>query len=683
MKKALTAAENECCQLQVTTTRLVVGVIGHVDHGKTALVRALTGQDTDRLAEEKRRGISITLGFASLQLGSDTHIDLIDMPGHERFVRTMVSGATGMDAVLLVVAANEGIKPQTVEHVHIASLLGVRRAVVAISKTDLVSPEQAARTAEEAVRLLTRCGLESSRDIPPAVFTSTLQGKGIEDLRQALKHRAANQRPRPADGMAFLPIDRAFNIVGHGPVVTGTLRGAAITTANTLELLPLRRTVRVRAVQIHGAHVATAMPGQRVALNLRDVEISELERGMVLAAPDTLALSSRLTIAIRAVEASPPLQNGIRLRGLFGTCELEARLRLLDRDVLEAGQAGFAQLHCETPVALPAGEHGVLRLLSPPQTVAGGRILEYGARRERRNCPRILQRLEDLRTLPPIALLAAELRRAGQAGTTLRHLSQLSALATPVIVERLRTLPVVVTRTGVVVGKVELDGLIARIPSLLAAHPIGLSREKLLSALSGTSQLRNAPSTCRLQRPSPAALDQALGRLRIDGIISERGGLLSIPRPDEDRARVRSDADRVSEIAENLRLAGLTPPDPKPIVVDPRSKRAVERLLREGIIVRAVDRAKGREIFFHRDAVQAAQHRLAPLLECPPGLLVTEVGAALGISRKYSLPLLDHLDTIHFTRRIKDRRMRAMPPGLRGSIIRTRLPHDETAQEHL
>ena len=648
----------------IATTRLVLGVIGHVDHGKTALVRALTGQDTDRLAEEKRRGISIALGFATLQVGSDTNIDLIDMPGHERFVRTMVSGATGMDAVLLVVAANEGIKPQTVEHVHIASLLGVRRAVVAISKTDLVSPEQAARVADEAVRLLARCGMECAE----FVLTSTLQGKGIEELRQVLKHLAASQRPHPADGVAFLPIDRAFNIVGHGPVVTGTLRGAAITTADRLELWPLRRTVRVRAVQVHGAHVATAMPGQRVALNLRDVEIGELERGMVLAAPDSLVPSDWLTIAIRAVEGSPPLKNAMRLRALFGTCELEARLRLLDRNVLEAGQTAFAQLHCGRPVALPAGEHAVLRLLSPPQTVAGGKILESGTRRERRNCPRILQRLEDLRVLPPIAMFAAELRRAGQAGTTLRHLSQLSALATPVIAERLRTLPVMVTRSGLVVGKVELDNLLARIPSLLAPYSTGLSREKLLSALPETS---------------PAVLDLALERLRMGGLISERGGRLLIPRPDEDRACALSETDCASEIAENLRRAGLTPPDPAAIVTDPRSKRAVERLLREGVVVRAVDRAKGREILFHRDAVQAAQHRLAPLLECPPGLLVTEIGAALGISRKYSMPLLDHLDTIRFTCRIKDRRIRAVPASPRSSIARTRLPDHETAQKHL
>jgi selenocysteine-specific elongation factor len=624
--------------------RLVIGVIGHVDHGKTALVRALTGEDTDRLAEEKRRGISIALGFAHLSVrsdtGTDTAIDLIDMPGHERFVRTMISGATGIDAVMLVLAANEGIKPQTIEHVNIAGLLGLRRAVISISKTDLVAPEEARRVADDAVRLLVRSGLEP---LPP-VMTSALQERGIEELGRTLGALAANQPARAADGSAFLPIDRAFGIAGHGPVVTGTLRGAAVSVGDTMELLPSRRTVRVRSVQVHGAWVETALPGQRVALNLRDIEIAELQRGMAVAAPDTLELANWLTISIRAVEGAPPLKNGMALRALLGTGEFDARLRLLDRDVLEAGQSGFAQLHFAEQVAMPAREHVVLRLLSPSQTVAGGKVLETGTRRRRRKCPEILQRLEDLRTLPPAAMIAAEVKLEGAAGTTLRHLSRISALATPRIVELLGTLPVAVTRSGLVVWQAHMDYLLSRIPSLLAPHAVGLARDKLLSALSGTGA---------------AVLEEALLRLRARGAISERGSQLLVPRPQEDRTRARNESDRGLQIAEILRRGGLTPPSPSAIVTDPQSKRAVDRLLRAGIVVRAVDRAKGKEILFHQDAVEDARRRLAPLLERPPGLLVTEVGEALGISRKFSMPLLDHLDTIRFTRRIQDRRVRA------------------------
>ncbi|MDB5970383.1 MAG: selB [Hydrocarboniphaga sp.] len=617
----------------------MLGVIGHVDHGKTTLVRALTGEDTDRLPEEKQRGISIALGFAQMQLEPDIVIDLIDMPGHERFVRTMISGATGIDAVLLVVAANEGIKPQTIEHIDIAGLLGLRRAVVAISKTDLVVPEQARQVADEALQLLTRAGLDA---LPP-VMTAALQDHGIDDLRRALKTCAARQLPRAAGGLAFLPIDRAFSITGHGPVVTATLRGAAVAAGDTLELWPLRRKVRVRAVQVHGAQVATASPGQRVALNLRDIETSDLHRGMALAAPDSLDLSDWLTISVRAVAGAPPLKNGARLQALLGTAEINIRLRLLDREVLEAGQTGFAQLHCAEAVALPVGEHLVLRLASPPQTVVGGRILETGMRRLRRHSPPILQRLEDLHALPTPEKIGAEVRHAGPAGTTLRQLSQLCALAMPRVTELLQTLPVVVTRSGLVVAKLDMDKLLSRIPSLLAPHKAGLSRAKLLSALPGTGA---------------AVLDAALGRLLGHGLIIERGSGLMIPRPDEDRAQARNEAELASRIAETLRSAGLAPPNPNTLVTDVTSKRAVDRLLSAAVLVRAVDRAKDKEILFHRDAIEDARRLLTPLLE-PPGLRVSEIAAALGISRKYCIPLLDHLDNIRFTQRVDDRRVHA------------------------
>jgi selenocysteine-specific elongation factor len=323
----------------------------------------------------------------------------------------------------------------------------------------------------------------------------------------------------------------------------------------------------------------------------------------------------------------------------------------LDRDVLAPGQSGFAQLNCSELVALPVREHVVLRGAAPLQTIAGGRVLETGTRRYRRNSSPTLQRLEELRDLSPAAVIGAEVLRQGPAGMTLQQLSQLSALAAPRIAELLEALPVAVTRSGVVVPNTELDNLVARIPALLAPHATGLSHEKLLSALPGTGAL---------------VLAEALARLRAKGLVTERGSQLLVPKPHEDRARVHDEAELAIRIAETLRRGGLTPPNPGAIVTDRQSKRAVDRLLREGVIVRAVERAKGREILFHRDAVQEAQRRLAPLLERAPGLLVTEVGEVLGISRKYSMPLLNHLDIIQFTCRVDDRRILAAPATRRG-----------------
>jgi selenocysteine-specific elongation factor len=241
-------------------------------------------------------------------------------------------------------------------------------------------------------------------------------------------------------------------------------------------------------------------------------------------------------------------------------------------------------------------------------------------------------------------MIAAEVYRKGPAGTTLRHLSQLAALAPQRIAELLRTSPVVVTRAGIVVRKADMDNLLARIPALLAPHASGLSRDALRSAQPGTGS---------------AVLDEALEQLLGRGTIGERNGQLFVPRPEEDKAEARYETELAMRIAEMLRHAGLTPPNPGAIVTSSHAKRAVDRLLREGVVVRAVDRAKGREMLFHHEAIEDARRRLAPLLEGDSGLLVTEIGAALGISRKYSMPLLDHLDTIRFTRRINDRRIRA------------------------
>jgi selenocysteine-specific elongation factor len=363
---------------------------------------------------------------------------------------------------------------------------------------------------------------------------------------------------------------------------------------------------------------------------------------MALVAQGALAPSEWLTISVRALESAPPLRNGRQLRALVGAAEIDARLRLLDRDVLQPGEEGLAQLRLDEPTPAPAREHLILRLASPAQTVAGGRVLEPEARRERRNSPPILQRLWDLRDLPPPALVAAEVARAGATGTTVRRLSRLSALAEPRVLELLPAETVVVTRSGLVVPKPVMERLLAEIPAHLGAHPEGLAPDKLMAALLGTSAV---------------VLDAAIGRLLARGVIRRHGGQLVVPRPDEELARARDEGELAARLAEILRRGGLAPPDPKELVADLTSKRAVDRLVRNGVAVRAVDRAKGKEILFHREAIEEAQRRLEPLLN-PPGLLVTEIGAALGVSRKYSLPLLDHLDTIRFTRRMGDRRVR-------------------------
>lgn len=614
-----------------------MGVIGHVDHGKTALVRALTGFETDRLAEERRRGISIALGFAHLPAGGAV-IDLIDMPGHERFVRTMIAGATGIAAVLLVVAANEGIKPQTIEHAEVAALLGVRAAIIAISKCDLVPPEQTASVGTAAAALAAGLGLAAS----PPVSVSVVSGAGIPALKRALAELAA-RTPRPADrGVCYLPIDRAFTIAGHGTVVTGTLRWGAIAVGDEVELAPTGRRVRVRGVQVRGAGVQTAEPGQRVAVNLRAVDTAAARPGLALAAPGLLVPSAWLMLELRAAPSAPaPLAGATKLRLLFGTSEADATLRLLDRAELPAGEVCIAQLRCAPRVAVPVGEHVVLRLASPPRVVAGGRVLDAGGQRLRRADPAVLAWAEKLARATPEDIVAAALIRAGARGAPPIALARLAGVSLPRTEAALRRTPSVIAG-GIAVALPALAGaqgdILRVLEQTMPAQPQGIARD----------QLRAALRSCGSE-----VLDMALARLAATGRI-ERASRIRLIRAEQEQARKFGEDALAAGLAETFRRAGLSPPTEKP--PDVATRRALDRLVREGVLVRAPDRVQKREILFHQEAIDDARRRLRPLLENGPGLLVGDAGAALGISRKYSVPLLEHLDAIQFTRRVGDRR---------------------------
>ena len=626
--------------------RLLLGVIGHVDHGKTALVRALTGTDTDRLPEERRRGISIALGFAHLRLGND-EIDIIDMPGHERFVRTMVSGATGIDAVLLAVAANEGVKPQTVEHVDIAALLGITRALLVLTKTDLVSAEEAAAAAETLAGFAAKAGL---RPVAPPILTSALAGTGLDTVRAVLATAVADDVDRADAGFAYLPVDRAFSIAGHGTVVTGTLRRGRLRSDSEIEIVPqgprgIGR-VRIRALQVHGRAVTSAAPGQRVAVNLRGVEAADVPRGVALAEPGLLTPADWLSVQLAAVAGAPPLRTGMTLQLLFGTEEVAARLRLLDRETLEPGQIALAQLHAVRPVMLPARERFILRVASPAATVAGGQVLDPAARRLRRHASRINVHLQALADASGDMILSRAIESAGGAGLTLRQLARLAGLSPARTAEALPRLDIVRTRGDTLVGRAVFDTLLAALPRLLAARaaesPAGLSRERLAALVPAAA---------------PALLDEAASRLVADGTLRQEGGLIRVSRPDRERAEAQRDARLAERLEEAIRRGGLTPPDAPD---DEHGKRMLDRLVRGGVLVRTHDRVLKRDVLFHRDAVELARHTLSPLLRQGEGLLVKEAGLALGISRKFSVPLLEYLDGIRFTRRVGDRRVLGM-----------------------
>ena len=619
-------------------SRIVLGVMGHVDHGKTALVHALTGMHTDRLAEEQARGISIALGFAHFRVGGH-EADLIDMPGHERFVRTMVSGATGIDAMLLVVDAARGVMPQTREHVDVARLLGVRRALLAISRADLAEPGRAQHTAGQAIGLLVAVGLE----VAATVACSARTGEGVAALREAIGQLASHAVPAPDDGAPWLPIDRSFSLAGHGTVVTGTLRGGTLTAGDTMEVAPGGLAVRLRTLQVHGAKVGMALPGQRVAVNLRGAEPGQVARGAALAAPGALAPAAWLSVRLHAVADAPKLPTGARLRLLFGTAEVDARVRLLGCDVLEPGCSTLAQLHCEPPVCVPARARFVLRAASPPRTLAGGAVLDPQTSRARRHAPPVLAHLAALDGAAPAELVATELAQAGSAGASLSRLARLSGLGAPRVAAALAVQEAMVTRSGEAASRQAFAHLQDALGRAVAAAPAGVARTALAGLLPGAG---------------PGLVDAAADRLLAAGSLVRDGAILRVPSPEHDARRARALQTRAAELTERLRTAGLSPPDIGALAPDLPARRLLDGLVRAGLVIRAPDRVQKREILFHRDAIDAARRALAPLLADRP-LLVSEIGAALGISRKYSVPLLEHLDSVQFTRRVAERRVLA------------------------
>jgi selenocysteine-specific elongation factor len=416
--------------LRHAETRLVLGTAGHIDHGKTALVRALTGVDTDRLPEEKARGITIELGFAALELDGGLRLGVVDVPGHEALVRTMVAGACGIDLVLLVVAADEGVMPQTREHLAICELLGVTRGVVALSKVDAAGPELAELAEAELSEQLASTTLAGA----PVVRVSTVTGAGLDALRDALRGVAEACAGRtPRSGPARLAIDRRFAARGFGAVVTGTLLGAPLRVGDPVELQPSGRAGRVRGLQQHGVAAEVVEPGSRCAVNLQGIELEQLSRGQVLATPGALAPTLTLDLELRWLDVAPASDAPVSVELLTGTAERRARLAPIGDEGLRPGRGGFARLHLDgEPLPALPGDRCVVRGFARTEmggtTLGGGTILDVAPPRRRRSDPELLRDLEELAKRVPERDLHVRLRRAGLAGATRDRLGRETGL---------------------------------------------------------------------------------------------------------------------------------------------------------------------------------------------------------------------------------------------------------------
>ena len=622
---------------------IIIGTAGHVDHGKTRLIGRLTGVNTDRLKEERQRGISIELGFARLELGG-VEAGVVDVPGHEKFVRTMVAGAGGVDLALLVVAADEGVMPQTREHVEVLELLGVGRAVVALTKTDLVDPELAGLAAEEVAEYLDATSLAGA----PVLPVSSETGEGVEALRAALAAAAADVPARPDGGPYRLPIDRVFTLAGKGTVVTGTSWSGAVRAGDQLELLPRGLPVRVRSVQVHDRAEESAHAGQRTALALHGVKHDELERGEVLATPGRFRAGNMATLRVRALASCPwPLRQRRRLRFHFGTQEVLGRLLLLDREALEPGEECLAQARLEAPAVCAPGDRVVLRFYSPMRTVAGGVVLEAAAPKRRHGRERDLTAVRQKETGDPAQVLEQAVLEAGagglaekearlllekypgapalddllaeaplvRLGRTLVHADAVERLASA-IEERARVFQ---TERPLLWGP-EREGL----RSALAAAIPQASFQKVLEHLAAAGRLRLRAERVRVGEADPAADGEAAAW---------------VARADADWREAGLSAPPLSHLGE-IGVPAAYVPDLAGYLVD------------RGVLVRVQP-----ELLVHAEAVAALREGLRELFAGSEVLAVADVGKRFGISRKYSVPLLEYCDRRGWTvRREAERR---------------------------
>lgn len=629
---------------------VIVGTAGHIDHGKSSLVLALTGTNPDRLAEEKRRGITIDLGFAFLDLG-ETRLGFVDVPGHERFVKNMLAGVGGIDLVLLVIAADESIKPQTREHFDICRLLGIPRGVTVITKSDAVDGETLGLVRLEVEEFLRGSFLDGA----PVVPVSARTGDGLDQLRAELQRIAASVPAKDAGRYFRLPIDRAFAMKGFGTVVTGTLVSGAVAVEDEVELFPTRQRVRVRGVQSGGQQVERAQAGQRTALNLAGVSLDHVRRGRVLAAPGRFLPTAQIDARVNLLPSARALKSRARVHFHQGTAECIAEVYLLEGAQLRAGDSALTQLRLSEPLLVLPGDRFILRQFSPVITIGGGIVLDALAPRHKlaREGPRVLRFLAALETGAAAEILAALcefdprawdllslIARTGRLESEVRAAA--AELATAGTLRILTEQPFVVASARLLADTVRRIG--EQLDAFHKSNPLveGLPKEDLRERVAPGL----GPDLFR------AALDDAArsGAVTVTGDLVKRAGRAIALSPEEARAR--------DQIEQAFAHAGLAVPPVKEVlgklaIESKRAQKILQLLLREGVLVKV-----GEELLFHRAAIAALREQLAGYKKKRGDRLpIAAFKELTGISRKYAIPLLEYLDRERVTRRAGDERI--------------------------
>jgi selenocysteine-specific elongation factor len=621
---------------------IVIGTAGHIDHGKTTLVRALTGVDTDRLPEEKRRGITIDLGFASFELptpnGSPLRISFVDVPGHSLFIRNMLAGTGCVPAVMLVVAADEGIMPQTVEHLAICDLLGISQGLTVITKADTVSASQLREVTNSIEQFLQ--GTFLSKDHAPVVPASAATGAGIEAVRAELVNLAMRTRRETSDVLIRMPLDRSFVMKGFGTIVTGTLISGTIRDGETLHLQPGDRAVRVRGLQTHGDSVPYAQPGSRVAVNLSGIDATQIRRGQTLVSPGTLSSVDTLDVEVRLLQSAPALKHRANVHFHAFTSETMASVSLYGYEAVQPGTSRLMRLRLAAPIVLVPGDRFVLRQPSPAGTIGGGRVLDaYPLPRQRKSATQGW--LEQLRAACPTAHLSLLVSRRNASGITLDELSAETGL----------TLEAIRRQIGPAIESGDIH---------LISNNLLLSREAFLTAAGEiTTRLRTGQPVKASELRGQAALSPPVFDFVVNSLVHQkkiqfREETLSIYNDGVPASNPESD--RLAAIARAYEESGLAAPSVLELaqrfsMKESDMRRLITTLQRDKTIIRM----GSDDLFVHTAALSRLAAQLAPLR----GSLmdVARFKQLTGLSRKYAIPLLEYLDRQRITLKQNDQRL--------------------------
>jgi len=637
--------------------QIILGTAGHIDHGKTSLIKAITGIDTDRLKEEKLRGITIELGFASIDLPSGQHIGIVDVPGHEKFVKNMVAGATGIDIVVMVIAADEGIMPQTREHMEICTLLGIKHGLVALTKLDLVDEEWLELATDDVKEFTRKTFLEDA----PVIPLSSATGQGISDFIKILDEISLKIPQRSQTGLFRLPVDRIFSMKGFGTVITGTLIAGSVRVGDTVMIYPSLITSKVRGIQVHNKSQSTAEAGMRTAINFQGIEKASINRGDVVAYPGSLQSSYMLDVSFHFLQSNEkPIKTRTRVRFHAGTSEVLGNLILLDRDELVPGDTSIAQLRLDSPISLVKDDRFVIRSYSPIRTIGGGQILNPIPRKHKRFKSETVKELNDLIDQSPDEIISYHLNESGYSGISLSHLKVMTNLSEKLLKTSMQSL----LSKKIIFQADKENKIYIHINALIKLEKDILD---ILSKYHQANPLKAGMPKEELKSRLPAYIGLKLSNLVLAQMIKDKSIIQEgdIIRLKDHKVSLKVDQAKIrKKILDIYKENGLQPPYFKEVVknlnIDSKlAKDVLLHLVDEKFIIKVKE-----DLYFDAESVKSLKNRLLDFLKANNEITTPQFKDMTGASRKYVIPLLEYLDSNNITIRIGDiRRLRKIGTG--------------------